>query len=80
MFERAVSVADVSRIARSGEVIAHYPDDRPYPSRLCLGRTADGPLHVLAADDMEGDRCIVVTVYRPDPALWQPDFRRRRNP
>ena len=37
-----------------------------------------GALHVVVADNAPDDETIVVTVYEPDPALWQPGFRRRR--
>jgi hypothetical protein len=34
-------------------------------------------VHV-AADDPESDITVVITVYRPDPERWEPDFRKRR--
>jgi hypothetical protein len=33
-------------------------------------------LHVVEADGADDDERIVVIVYEPDPALWQPGFRR----
>jgi len=61
-----------------GELIQAYPDDRPYPSVLVLGRTETGrQLHVVCAYDREGDRVVVVTVYQPDPLLWT-DSRTRK--
>jgi hypothetical protein len=36
------------------------------------------PLHVVAA--AAGDEAeIVITVYRPDPALWDSGFRKKRS-
>jgi hypothetical protein len=35
------------------------------------------PLHVLAAETSAGET-IIITVYQPDPALWTPDFLRRK--
>lgn len=32
MFERGISEADIRKIVSTGEAIACYPDDRPYPS------------------------------------------------
>jgi len=33
---------------------------------------------VVAADNPQEDQIIVITVYEPDAALWEPDFRRRK--
>lgn len=65
---------------RVGRVIESYPEDRPYPSRLILGYADDRPLHVVAAEAEDLNRTIIVTVYEPDPALWEPEFRQRRKP
>ena len=78
MLERDVTVEEVRRVVSQGEVIAHYPDDLPYPSRLFLGGLDTRPLHVLIADDARDGRTVVITLYEPDPALWSPDFRARR--
>jgi hypothetical protein len=45
---------------------------------LLLGRVGGRPLHVVAAYNAEDDETIVVTVYEPDPALWEDGFKRRR--
>ncbi len=78
MFERSVTVSEVAEIVQRGETIARYPRDRPYPSRLVLGWSGGRALHLVAADDPDGDLTIVITVYQPDPAIWLPDFRSRR--
>jgi hypothetical protein len=78
MFERRVSEADIQAILRTGETIEDYPDDTPYPSRLVLGWCDRRPLHVVVADDLTGGNWIVITVYEPDPDLWERDFRKRR--
>lgn len=77
MAERGIRQHDVTAALEQGDVIRHYPEDTPYPSRLLLHWTGSSPLHVVAAfagDDTE----IIITVYRPDPALWEPDFKRKR--
>ncbi|RUQ37835.1 MAG: DUF4258 domain-containing protein [Candidatus Competibacteraceae bacterium] len=77
MAERGISRQAVQATLEQGEVIRHYPEDTPYPSRLLLHWIDGQPLHVVAApasDDTE----IIITVYRPDPALWEPDFKRKR--
>ena len=63
-----------------GEVIATYPDDTPLPSRLVLGWLGDRPLHVVAADNDTDQVTVVITVYEPDPAIWEPRFKSRRKP
>jgi hypothetical protein len=80
MFVRRITATDVRTVIEQGETIARYPNDTPYPSRLLLGSVGGRALHVLVADNAHEDETIVVTVYEPDPALWQPGFRRRRRP
>lgn len=80
MAERGISLDDIRQVLESGEVIESYPGDRPYPSRLILGYAGDRPLHVVAAEADDLNRTIIVTVYEPDPALWEPEFRQRRKP
>jgi len=65
-------------VVENGETIREYPNDTPYPSRLVLGWRDSRPIHVVAADDAENRRTFVVTVYEPDPEIWEPDFRRKR--
>jgi len=80
MFYRAIAPEVVGRIVSQGEIIADYPDDRPYPSSLILGFDQTRPIHVVAACNAVTDECYVVTVYLPDPALWDETFKRRRKP
>ena len=54
----------------------HYPDDSPYPSHLVLGWIVDRPLHVLVADNTKENEEIIITVYEPDSAAWEPGFER----
>ena len=78
MFERAVSTDEVRAVLATGETIADYPDDTPYPSRLVLGWRGGRPLHVVAAYNATDAETIVVTVYEPVTADWEPDFRRKK--
>ncbi len=78
MFERAITEEDVRKVLDEGEEIAGYPDDNPYPSRLLLGWRGERPLHVVAAYNAQDDETIVITVYEPDPTLWEDGFKRRR--
>ena len=78
MFERHITDEDVKYVVESGEVIQEYADDRPYPSRLVLGWIGTRPLHVVVADNHADSETIVITVYEPDPRMWEVDFRSKR--
>lgn len=80
MSERGITERDVSEVLSAGETIEDYPDDTPYASRLVLGWCRGRPLHVVAAENTEAQETIVITVYDPDPTLWEPGFRQRRRP
>lgn len=75
MAQRSIGVEDVRHVLETGEIIEDYPGDLPYPSALVLGWMQNRPLHVVAATAPEAR--IIITVYEPDPARWQPDFKRR---
>jgi hypothetical protein len=78
MFERQISVDDIVAAIGSGETIEDYPGDQPYPSRLVLGWSGGRPVHVVVAHNLSQNELIVVTVYEPDPELWEDDFTRRK--
>ncbi|MBI3952249.1 MAG: DUF4258 domain-containing protein [Acidobacteria bacterium] len=80
MFRRRIIEQDIRHVLETGEVIEDYPDDTPYPSRLILGFCNARPIHVVAADNHEDQQTIIITVYEPDPAKWDPTFRKRREP
>jgi hypothetical protein len=73
MDDRDITFVDVAQIVRTGYVIAHYPDTKPYSCSLLLGWTNGKPLHVVLAQD-ETKQCRVITTYWPDPALWNETF------
>jgi hypothetical protein len=78
MEERGLSVDDVRMALSNGEDIESRPDEHPYPARLVLGLCRLGTLHVAVRDNIADDEIIIETAYRPDPALWEPDFKTRR--
>lgn len=78
MFRRRISEADVKQVLETGEAIEDCPEDRPYPSYLILGLTAGRPIHIVVADNRQAQETIVITVYEPDPELWDATFRRRK--
>jgi hypothetical protein len=80
MFQRRISRDEVKAVLAEGEVIAEYPDDRPYPSCLMLKILNQRPIHVVAARDTETQTAYVINAYEPDLNLWQPDFKTRKQP
>lgn len=78
MAERGIRRSDALEVLVSGEVIEHYPEDRPFPAALFFGRIATRPVHVVAAFDSESNQVFVITVYEPDLEHFEPDFKTRR--
>jgi hypothetical protein len=78
MYQRNVDEQHVRDVIATGELVEEYPDDTPYPSRLILGWHGSRALHVVVADNVDDQETIVITVYEPDPAEWEADFKRRR--
>ena len=74
MFERGISTDDVAAALADGRVIQDYPTDTPYPSCLWLGYSHGRPVHIVFADNQDDGERIIITVYRPDPALWADDY------
>ena len=78
MFEWHVGRDEVLRVVASGEAIAEYPDDTPFPSVLLLAIVEGRVLHAVVAEDAANRTCYIVTVYPPDPTMWSPDFKTRK--
>ena len=78
MYQRSISEEEVRIVIKTGETIEDYSDDFPYPSRLVLGWHGPRPIHVVVADNTDNRENIVITVYEPDPAEWEADFKRRK--
>ena len=62
----------------SFEIIESYPEDKYLPSYLVYAETETLIFHVLFATDVPGHNVRVVTAYRPNPAEWSEDLKRRR--
>ena len=77
LIERNISVNDIIQCIDSGEIIKQYEDDRPFPSCLVLGGSVGGEyIHVVVSHD---DNWIyLITAYHPDPDVWEPDFKTRK--
>ncbi|HET7503466.1 MAG TPA: DUF4258 domain-containing protein [Kofleriaceae bacterium] len=78
---RRLSRKHVEASLATCSVIEVYPDvHRPLPDGLVLAwQGADEPLHAVVALDIANNRLFIVTVYRPDPARWSDDWKRRRS-
>ena len=62
-------------------LVEDYPDRFRGPSILTLQHDANGrPIHVVWAIRADERRpAVLVTAYRPDPKLWDSDFRLRKS-
>ena len=78
MFQRGIPPDAVHALLNQSEIIASYPEDRPYPSVLILGWFESRPVHVVIAQNRAAEQCQVITVYQPDPLLWDADFKSRK--
>jgi len=82
MFRRSITEVEVRAVLEDGDAIEVYEADLPFPSKLLLGwvgeRGERRAMHVVASFDEASRRIFVVTVYYPDPALWEPGFRTRK--
>ena len=78
MFERGIRKKDVIEVIKTGEIIASYSDDDPYPSFLMLGFKNDTPVHVVIAKNDKNGNCYVITVYSPKSEIWRDGYRERR--
>ena len=70
MLRRSISVDEVVEVANNGGIIAEYVDDKPCPSYLLLGYVKERTLRVVVTKEDETAKCIVVTCYEPDRAIW----------
>ena len=77
MFQRGITPESVRAVLDKPQVVAEYADDKPYPSRLLYAMVDQQALHVLVATADVGVK-VIITVDRPDPLLWAPDFLRKR--
>ena len=77
LIERGISVSDIIRCIDTGEIIKQYEDDKPFPSCLILGAAIDEEyIHVVVSHDSEW--IYLITAYHPDPDVWDPDFKTRK--
>jgi hypothetical protein len=80
--EDAILPSDAIEGIVAAVAVEDYPDRVRGPSVLALQHDGDGkPIHVIwALPAGERHPAVLVTAYRPDPALWDASFRQRMRP
>jgi hypothetical protein len=77
--EREITTAEIEQALLNGEIIERYPDAQPYPSCLVLGWLVSGdPLHVVCSRGNIEPALRIVTLYEPEDALWESDYKTRK--
>lgn len=77
--ERGIAVTEIEHGMMNGEIIEHYPDTQPYPSCLVLGWLTSGdPLHLVCSRGNVDPALRIVTLYEPEDALWESDYKTRK--
>jgi hypothetical protein len=77
--ERGITIAALEQALLTGEIIERDPDDQPYPSCLVLGWLTSGdPLHVACSRSNLEPALRIVTLYEPEDALWESDYKTRK--
>ena len=77
--ERSITIPELEQALLNGEVIEQYPEDQLYPSCLALGWLASGdPLHIVCSRGEIEPALRIVTVYEPEDALWESDYKTRK--
>ena len=75
---RSIAREGILEAVESFEIIESYPEDKYLPSYLVYAQTQDEVFHVLFATDVPEQNVRIVTAYRPNPAEWSADLKRRR--
>ncbi len=76
--QRGISLREIESVLLEGDLLEDYPDDKPYPSCLLMGRVRAGlPLYVVCA--VGAGQVHVITAHWLDPDKWlDPKTRREK--
>lgn len=70
-FDDGLTFEEIYLSVIHGEVIEDYPNDKPYPSCLIMGKNFSWePIHSVWAYNQKNLWTVLITVYRPDPERW----------
>lgn len=76
-----LTVAELLEVTLHAEIIEDYPRAYPFPACLLLAWLGPAaPVHIVWAFDASSGYTAMVTAYRPDPARWSADFKKRVKP
>jgi Domain of unknown function (DUF4258) len=76
---RGIRIQEIREAVASGQLIEDYPDDKYGASCLVAGVTnTNRPIHIQCSYP-SGSLIKIITVYEPDPELWNSNFTQRRN-
>jgi hypothetical protein len=76
LFKDAILIGNVVAGIASAQLVEDY---RERERALVVQYEPDGrPIHVVWAVSAERRQAVLVTAYRPDPGLWDNDFKERR--
>jgi len=75
MAERLITTLDLEKAIKDGEIIEEYPDDKPCPSVLLLGKVNNTPIHIVIG--ICDDHIRIITEYIPSQEKWK-NYKTRR--
>jgi hypothetical protein len=76
---RQILVQEVREAIAAGRVIEDYPNDKYGPSCLICGSTQARRVVHIQCSYPARPLLKIITLYEPDPRLWNDDFTQRRN-
>lgn len=76
--ERFISRGNIINSCDTFEIIERYPFDKYFPSYLIYARYGEKIFHIQIATDLQNERVIVITAYRPAQEKWEKNFKIRR--
>lgn len=78
--QRQITISELKESILSGVVVETYPEDKPLPSCLVMGKIRGGfPLYAVCG--LGQDKVYIITAHWMDPAKWlDPATRREKKP